>query len=176
MEEFLHLFQNYFYKIIDVGRGTDRGICPDVPSPQITVRDVLTSVPKQLWPLPVPHRCPNPFCGGWVSSVDMETHLRRFHRVDDQELHFFTEVHGHMAGLPGVNLTIRSTENWGDICPRGAVRFRTSHLSIEDLRDHGPLIMEMHKRVGGFFTAKIMDTNENRCWPTLGAIFPPDEF
>jgi hypothetical protein len=30
VEEFLRLFQNYFYKTIDVGRGTDRGICPDL--------------------------------------------------------------------------------------------------------------------------------------------------
>jgi hypothetical protein len=55
MEEFLRLFQNYFYQTIDVGRGTNRGICPDISSPQITVRDVLTRVPRQLWPLTVPH-------------------------------------------------------------------------------------------------------------------------
>jgi hypothetical protein len=36
--------------------------------------------------------------------------------------------------------------------------------------------MEMHKRVGGFWTAMIMDTRENRCWPSLGCIFRPDEF
>jgi hypothetical protein len=88
MEEFLRLFQNYFYETMDVGRGTDRGICPDISSPQISVRDVLTRAPRQLWPLPVPRRCPNPFCGAWVSSVDMETHLRRFDRMDDQEPHF----------------------------------------------------------------------------------------
>jgi hypothetical protein len=100
MEEFLRLFQNYFYKTIDVGRGTDRGICPDISFPQITVRDVLTRVPRQLWALPVPHRCPNPLCGAWVSSVDMETHLGRFHRVDDQYFHFFygnTRSHGWFA-------------------------------------------------------------------------------
>jgi hypothetical protein len=108
-EEFLCLFQNYFYETIDVGRGRDRGICPDISSPQITVCDVLTRVPRQLWPLPVLHRCPNPFCGAWASSVDMETHRRRFHRVDDQEPHFLTKVHGHMAGLLAVKLTIRST-------------------------------------------------------------------
>jgi hypothetical protein len=38
------------------------------------------------------------------------------------------------------------------------------------------LIMEMHKRVGGFRTAMIMDTKENRCWPSHGNIFRPDEF
>jgi hypothetical protein len=42
MEEFLRLFQNYFYETIDVGRGTDRGICPDISSPQITMGEVLT--------------------------------------------------------------------------------------------------------------------------------------
>jgi hypothetical protein len=68
MEEFLRLFQNYFYETIDVGRGTDRGIGPDILSPQITVRNVLTRVPRQPWPLPVPHRGPNPLC-----SEDMET-------------------------------------------------------------------------------------------------------
>jgi hypothetical protein len=36
--------------------------------------------------------------------------------------------------------------------------------------------MEMHKRVGGFWTAMIMDMKENRSWPSLGWIFPPDEF
>jgi hypothetical protein len=36
--------------------------------------------------------------------------------------------------------------------------------------------MEMHKKVGGFWTAMIMDTKENRCWPSLGWIFPPNEF
>jgi hypothetical protein len=46
MEEFLRLFHNYCYETIDVGRGTDRGICPDISSPQITVRDVPTRVPK----------------------------------------------------------------------------------------------------------------------------------
>jgi hypothetical protein len=63
MEEFLHLFHNYFYETIDVGHGTDRGTCPDILSPQITVRDVLTCVPRQPWPPPVSYRCPNPFCG-----------------------------------------------------------------------------------------------------------------
>jgi hypothetical protein len=87
MEEFPRLFQNYIYETIDVGRGTDRWICPDISSPQITVRDVRTRVPRQRWPLPVPHRCPNPFCGAWVSSIDMETHRGRFHSVDDQEPH-----------------------------------------------------------------------------------------
>jgi hypothetical protein len=113
MEEFLRLFQIYFYETIDVRRGTDRGTCPDISSPQVTVRDVLTCVPRQLWPISVPHRCPNPFCGAWVSSVDMETHLQRFHRVDNQEPHFLTEVHGHMAGLLGVKLTIKSIKIGG---------------------------------------------------------------
>jgi TPR repeat protein len=63
-----------------------------------TVRDVLTRVPRQLWPLPVPDRCPNQFCGAWVSSVDMEIHLRRFHSEYDQEPHFLTELHDHMDG------------------------------------------------------------------------------
>jgi hypothetical protein len=36
--------------------------------------------------------------------------------------------------------------------------------------------MEMHKRVGGFWTAMIMDTKENRCWPSLGWMFRSDEF
>jgi hypothetical protein len=96
--------------------------------------------------------------------------------VDDQELQFFTEVYGHMAGLLGVKLTIRSIANWGYICPRCTARFKISHLSIEHLREHGSFIMEMHKRVGGFRTAMIMDTEENRCWPSLGWIFRPDEF
>jgi hypothetical protein len=81
-----------------------------------------------------------------------------------------------MAGLLGVKLTIRSTENWGCICPRCTARFRTSYMNIEHLREHESLIMEMHKRVGGFWTAMIMDTTENRCWPSLGSIFLPDEF
>jgi hypothetical protein len=88
--------------------------------------------------------------------------------VDDQEPHFFKEVHGQMAGLLGVKSTIRSTVNGGCICPRCTARFRTSHLSLEHLREHGPLVMEMHKRVGGFWTAMSMDTKENRCWPSLG--------
>jgi hypothetical protein len=49
-------------------------------------------------------------------------------------------------------------------------------MNIEHLREYGPLIMEMHKRVGGFWTAMVMDTKENRCRPSLGQIFPPDEF
>jgi hypothetical protein len=81
-----------------------------------------------------------------------------------------------MAGLLNVKLTIRSTNHWGCICPRYTARFRTSHLSIEHLREHGPLIMGMHKTVGGFWTAMIMDTKENQCWPSLGRISPPDEF
>jgi hypothetical protein len=36
--------------------------------------------------------------------------------------------------------------------------------------------MGMHKRVRGFGTAMIMDMKENRCWPSLGWIFRPDEF
>jgi hypothetical protein len=98
MEEFLRLFQNYLYKTITVGRGTDRGICLDISSPQITVRDVLTRVPRQLWPLPVPHRCPNQFCGAWVSSVDMETLHGGFIAWTIRSPTFFTEVHDHMAG------------------------------------------------------------------------------
>jgi hypothetical protein len=95
--------------------------------------------------------------------------------VDNQELHFLTEVHGHMAGLLGVKLTIRSTEHWGWIYPRCTARFRTSHLNVEYLREHGALIMEMHKRVAGFWTAMITDTKENWCWPSLGWIFPSEK-
>jgi hypothetical protein len=36
--------------------------------------------------------------------------------------------------------------------------------------------MEMHKRVGGFWTAMIMDTKETLYWPNLIRIFPPNEF
>jgi hypothetical protein len=176
LKKFLGLFQNYFHETIDVDRGTDQEICPDISSPHINVRDVLIHVSRQLWPLPVPGRCQNPFCDAWVSSVDMETPLWRFHRVDDQEPHFLTEIHDHMAGLLGGKLTIRSTENSGSICPRCTASFRTSHLSLENLREHGLLIMEMHKRMGGFWTAMIIDTKENKCWPSLGRIFLPNEF
>jgi hypothetical protein len=96
--------------------------------------------------------------------------------VDDQELHFFTEVHGHMASLLGVKLMIRLTGNWGCICPRYTAKLGTSHLNVEHLREHGPLIMEMHNRVGGYWTAMIMDTKENRSWPSLGWILWPDQF
>jgi hypothetical protein len=49
LEKFLDLFQNHFYETTNAGRGTDQGICPDISSPQITVPDVLTRVPRQLW-------------------------------------------------------------------------------------------------------------------------------
>jgi hypothetical protein len=46
MEEFLRLFQHHSYETNHVGRGTDRGIYPDVSFPQITACAVMTRAPS----------------------------------------------------------------------------------------------------------------------------------
>jgi hypothetical protein len=47
LDEFLRLIQNYLHETIDVGRGTNRGICSHISCPQITACDVLIRIPRQ---------------------------------------------------------------------------------------------------------------------------------
>jgi hypothetical protein len=50
-----------------------------IDSGNLSIRDLLTHISVQCWPLPIPDYCVHPFCDYSIPDDEMEEHLRDDH-------------------------------------------------------------------------------------------------
>jgi hypothetical protein len=72
---FFTMLWDFFLRLKDFRRGPRRGIAPDIPSRDPTIREILEHIPVQLWHLPLFRHCVSQFCADLVSENLMEAQI-----------------------------------------------------------------------------------------------------
>jgi hypothetical protein len=95
---FFAMLRYFFLCLKDLRRGPRRGIPPDIPSRDPTIREILKHIPVQLWNLPRFRHCVGQFCANLVSENLTEA------QIHAQSTGYYSLFHANLVGLFGRNL------------------------------------------------------------------------
>jgi hypothetical protein len=174
-DEAMNVFTDFIVEGRRLQRLDERGATEVTSGLGFSVRDLLTRVPIQGWPLPHKLACPCGFCDAICDSAAMEAHLRDSHPAVRRDRTFCSPVQLQLAGLTGIHVQATGEDVWK--CPFGeCTHYCTAYsgLGLHIARAHAGIQADLVRRLGCFWAA-ILDSVHNRgTWPTLSEILFAD--
>jgi hypothetical protein len=108
IENSANIFLDFITEGRKIRRLEDRNFPPAVSDLGFTLRDLLTRIPIQHWPLPHINHCPCSFCDEVGPPHLIDAHLAVNHPPVYENKSYCSELHLQLASLIGVGLTVRN--------------------------------------------------------------------
>jgi hypothetical protein len=172
LNEAIAIFINFIVIAKRNERLPERGQIHELSNLRFSLKDLLTYIPVQYWPLPHKDHYPCSFCGQIGGACELEDHLRAEYPTVYERGMIYTEIQLQLAGLLSVGLQVRKGRNWGcpfEGCPIGVDKY--SQIADHVLKNHSKDEASLYSRVGGFWASLLWHIHQNGRWPDVEDIF-----